>query len=241
MIGFVQGDILWVDGQEVCIFIGSEPQSGVGYVLKVTARTAESCERIIEEHDKSASLYVVPVVRDDSEVLYGFGTLVERKMFSNLLKTPGVGPAMALALLGAYPVGQLVRHLREGDVAALCAIPGVGKKTAERLIVDLRGTVESFMEKESVLNERLAGCVGNVSGSEVENEASSSEGEQENPSQLLGGNWGDRENDARIRSEAVEGLLALGYSRIEAFRFLEGAPPCESSDEMLRWALQHAK
>ena len=83
------------------------------------------------------------VVREDAHILYGFGTAEERTLFRNLLKVTGVGPRIALAILSGISASAFARCVVEQDAGALTRIPGVGRKTAERLIVEMRDRVEA--------------------------------------------------------------------------------------------------
>jgi holliday junction DNA helicase RuvA len=89
----------------------------------------------------TAELYTHLIVRDDALQLYGFATEEERDLFLLLLGVQSVGPKVALAVLGGGPPRELVRALAAGDVARLTAVPGIGKRTAERIVVELREKV----------------------------------------------------------------------------------------------------
>ena len=84
------------------------------------------------------TLRTVLVVREDGWALFGFDEEYERDVFQRLLGTTGVGPRLALALVSALGGARVVRSVREGDIAALCTVPGVGKKTAERIVLELK-------------------------------------------------------------------------------------------------------
>jgi len=84
------------------------------------------------------TLRTVLVVREDGWALFGFDEEYERDVFQRLLGTSGVGPRLALALVSALGGARVVRSVREGDIAALCTVPGVGKKTAERIVLELK-------------------------------------------------------------------------------------------------------
>lgn len=86
----------------------------------------------------SVSLRTVLVVRDDGWALYGFDEEHEREIFQRLLGATGVGPRLALALVSALGGGRVVRAVRDGDLGVLCTVPGVGKKTAERIVLELK-------------------------------------------------------------------------------------------------------
>lgn len=128
MIGSLRGEVLLRDGTEVLLEV-----SGVGYRLQTTPATAAGVS-VGEE----AFLHVHHHVREDAEVLYGFSGAEERKVFETLIGTHGVGPAMALAILSVHGPAALAEAVAAEDVGALCLVPGVGKKTAARLLVELR-------------------------------------------------------------------------------------------------------
>lgn len=104
----------------------------IGYQVLVTMATA-----VAHGIGDAVFVHVHEHIRDDAHVLYGFTDRSERATFSILLNTHGVGPAMALAILGTHDPGDLARIVSDRDLAALTLVPGVGKKTAERLLVEL--------------------------------------------------------------------------------------------------------
>lgn len=119
--------------------------NGVGYELRVPLSTFFG----LPDEGKVVRLRVHTHVREDAFLLFGFGTELERAVFRLLLGASGVGPKLALAILSGLPVERLVPALRAGDLAALVGIPGVGKKTAERIVVELRdrvGAIEAAAE-----------------------------------------------------------------------------------------------
>ncbi len=110
--------------------------AGVGYRVQVTAHTLDRLRL-----DGEALLYTHHHVRETEEKLFGFLAREERQAFEGLLKANGVGPTLALAVLATHPAPRLARILADDDLAALCEVPGVGKKTAQRLLVDLRSSL----------------------------------------------------------------------------------------------------
>ncbi len=107
--------------------------SGVGYECFVPTRTLAE----LPQPGQPVELHTSLVVREDGQALYGFTSSEERRVFQRLLQATGIGPKLALAMLSQHPGERLVRSIRERDIAALVAVPGVGKKTAERLVVEL--------------------------------------------------------------------------------------------------------
>jgi Holliday junction DNA helicase RuvA len=105
----------------------------VGYECFVPTRTLAD----LPHPGQPVELHTSLVVREDGQTLYGFTTAEERRVFQRLLQASGIGPRLALAMLSLHPSERLVRSIRERDIAALVAVPGVGKKTAERLVLEL--------------------------------------------------------------------------------------------------------
>ena len=129
MIGSLRGQVLErsLDGT-VLLEVG-----GVGYVVTVTPRTLAELEPTT-----TVFLHVHHHIREDAQTMFGFATGEERATFQTLIATHGVGPALAMAILATHPPTALVDIVADGDVAALTLVPGVGKKTAERLLVELK-------------------------------------------------------------------------------------------------------
>ena len=112
--------------------------AGVGYGVSVPLSTFDRLPPLGEV----ATLYVHHVVREDDELLFGFHTERERSFFKALLAISGVGPKLALSVLSGLTPGELATAIAEGDVRRLSSISGVGKKTAERIIVELKDKVD---------------------------------------------------------------------------------------------------
>ncbi len=129
MIGSLRGEILErdLDGS-VLIEVG-----GVGYVVNVSARALAEMEP-----STTAFLYVHHHIREADQQLFGFLTRDERITFQTLIGTHGVGPALGMAIMATHPPSALVDIVASQDVASLTLVPGVGKKTAERLLVELK-------------------------------------------------------------------------------------------------------
>jgi Holliday junction DNA helicase RuvA len=113
---------------------------GVGYELAIPRSVYERLPTVGQE----VELRVHQLVREDAVLLFGFLEEVERTVFSRLLGASGVGPRLALSLLSALPAGRLVRAIREKDISALTAVSGVGRKTAERLALDLASKLDDI-------------------------------------------------------------------------------------------------
>ena len=134
MIGSVRGTLLErLPSGEVLIEV-----SGLGYRVIVAPSTAASLGDIGSE----AFLHTHHHRREDAETLYGFPSSEQRMVFEALLSAHGVGPALALGIMSVHPPASLVRVLADDDIDALCLVPGVGKKTAARLLIELKSRLD---------------------------------------------------------------------------------------------------
>jgi Holliday junction DNA helicase RuvA len=148
MIGSLRGVVVErLGGDSVLLEVG-----GVGYVVHVTPRTLAELEPTTP-----AFLHVHHHVREDAQLLYGFARRDERRTFQVLIETHGIGPSMAMAILATHSPRALVDIVAGGDVGALTLVPGVGKKTAERLLVELRDKLDVPVLDSGVTE---AGAVG---------------------------------------------------------------------------------
>jgi Holliday junction DNA helicase RuvA len=135
MIGSLRGTVLErIVPSTVLVEVG-----GVGYLVVVAPRVFAELEPTT-----SCFLHVHHHIREDSQTLYGFTTRDDRQCFDVLLGAHGIGPAMAMAILGTHSPRGLHNIVITSDVGALTMVPGVGKKTAERLLVELRGKFDVF-------------------------------------------------------------------------------------------------
>lgn len=129
MIAHVRGKLVAKDLDRVEIMT----QGGTGYELSVPLSVFEMLPKVGED----TALHTHLVVREDGWQLFGFGTVVEKRVFQRLLTASGIGPALALGMLSTLSADRLVRAIREKDIATLQGVPRVGRKKAERLILDL--------------------------------------------------------------------------------------------------------
>ena len=132
MIGSLAGVLAAKSPPHLLLEVG-----GVGYELEAPMSTFYSLPEIGQRTRLLTHLHV----REDAHVLYGFGTEEERRLFRSLIRVSGVGPKIALALLSGLSVAAFTRCVQSEDVAALTRVPGVGRKTAERLIVEMRDRI----------------------------------------------------------------------------------------------------
>jgi holliday junction DNA helicase RuvA len=129
MIGSVRGRIITKTPPQLTVDVG-----GLGYELEAPMSTFFLLPSVGEE----VRLLTHLVVREDAHILYAFGTEAERRLFRSLIKVSGVGPKIALALLSGISVEAFSLCVQNEDIAALTRVPGIGRKTAERLVVELR-------------------------------------------------------------------------------------------------------
>ena len=122
---------------------------GVGYEVLISLSTFAA----LPDEGKSVSLRIYTHVREDAIQLFGFHTDLERALFEQLIRVNGVGPRLAQALLSGVAPGDLVAVLARGDAASLCAVPGIGAKTAQRLVLDLRERAAVLAAREAPATE----------------------------------------------------------------------------------------
>lgn len=130
MIGRIQGVLIERQPPQIVLLA-----AGVGYEIDVPMSTFYDLPALQEE----VTLYTQLLVREDAHLLYGFATLSERTIFRMLIKVSGIGAKSALAILSGMNVDEFALAIRTDNVASLCTIPGIGAKTAERLVLELRG------------------------------------------------------------------------------------------------------
>ncbi len=207
MIGRITGILLEKQAPELLIDV-----QGMGYEVQVSLTTyfdLPSC-------GETVTLHTHFVVREDAQLLFGFAHQGERELFRTLIKVSGVGPKMALAILSGMTAQDFVRCVHNNDTATLVKLPGVGKKTAERLIVEVRDKLESFSDSFSKGHE--AGADGS-------------------PELPLSSKQSD------TIAEAESALIALGYKPQEAARMVnavvsDDGADAQTSEELIRLSLK---
>ena len=142
MIGRITGTLLGIEQQTALVDVG-----GVGYEIECPISTL--CE--LPTVGKTVTLLTHFVVREDAQLLFGFLTHDDRESFRILIKISGVGPKLAIGVLSGLSGEELAEAVERDDVATLTRIPGVGKKTAERLLVELRGRMTSTGHTKSLV------------------------------------------------------------------------------------------
>jgi holliday junction DNA helicase RuvA len=179
--------------------------NGIGYEIQAPMSTIYQ----LPELGQPLSLWIHLQVREDAHTLYGFYEERERSLFKALIKVSGVGPKMALAILSGIEVSRFIECVDQRDTALLVRLPGVGKKTAERLIIEMAGKLESNNADHESFSRKLFS----------------------EPATLTSAHFAEE--------EAISALISLGYKPPEATRAItrvlfEGA----NSQELIRRALQ---
>ena len=206
MIGLLRGTVVVRTGEgEVIIDVG-----GVGYRVAVTPAAAAAL--VVSGSGAEATLYVHTHVREDAIVLYGFVHDDERRCFEVLLGSHGVGPALALAIMASLSPAALSTAVLEEDLDTLCTVPGVGRKTAARLLIELKSRLDL---PDLSLGAGSAGVGAGV------------------------GAGGTGAGSTRTsRAEARAALSELGYAPDEIRGALDGLRDDVGVEEMLRLALR---
>ena len=137
MIGRLRGKLIVKRAPQLLVDV-----NGVGYEVEAPMSTFYNLPELGDE----VLLHTHMVVREDAQLLYGFSSEAERSFFRNLIKINGVGAKMGLAILSGMSADAFARCVHENDVASLVRLPGVGKKTAERLIVEMKDKLDKFEE-----------------------------------------------------------------------------------------------
>ena len=140
MIGFLKGRLAVKQPPMLLVDV-----NGVGYELEAPMSTFYG----LPATGEPVALFTHLVVREDAHILYGFGTEGERRLFRALLKVSGVGPKLGLGLLSGASVEEFLRIIETEDIPLLTRIPGIGRKTAERLIVEMRDSVQKLGQSSS--------------------------------------------------------------------------------------------
>ena len=190
MFDFIEGEIMAKEQQRLVLKTG-----GVGFLLKASNQTMSA----LPAAGNTAMVFTNLQIREDDISLYGFASREERAFFDMLIQVTGVGPKLALAILSAYPALKVKQALIMGDLALLTSISGIGKKTAQRLILELKDK----LDKERLFDEAGKGF-GAMSGV---------------GSAVSGASVGAGSEEV---SQAVAALEALGYTRSEIITAFTG-------------------
>jgi len=134
MIALLRGTLLEKHPNQAVIFAGSDAAGGVGYEVTIPVSTFSKLPAV----GAQATLRIHTHVREDMFALYGFLTLDEKTLFERLIGVSNIGPGLAIKVLSGMAIDELINGIRRGEVDRLVRIPGVGKKTAERMVLELR-------------------------------------------------------------------------------------------------------
>ena len=204
MIGRLRGIVIEKQPPEVLLEVG-----GIGYEVQMPM----SCFYELPQVGQEAIIFTHFVVREDAQLLYGFNKKSERELFREVIKANGVGPKLGLAILSAMTASQFVRSVELEDVTTLVKIPGVGKKTAERLVVEMKDRLKGWGEGDLF----TAALDTAASNAEIQHPAT----------------------QARAEDEAVSALIVLGYKpQVAAKVVAQVAQPEMTSEAMIRDALR---
>jgi Holliday junction DNA helicase RuvA len=132
MIGFIKGNLISAKPTQLLIDV-----NGVGYLCNISINTFEKIS-----DQKSVSLFIHTHVKEDSITLFGFHSESEKIMFELLISVSGVGPKIALSILSGIQIDDLKNAILQADISRISAVPGIGRKTAERLILELKNKVD---------------------------------------------------------------------------------------------------
>ena len=208
VIGRLRGMLVEKNSPEILIEC-----AGVGYEVTMPMTSIYA----LPELEQQATIYTHFVVREDAQLLYGFANKVERKLFRLLIKVNGVGPTLALAILSNMSADQFVSCVRHDDISAIVKIPGVGKKTAERLLIEMRDRLKDWQAQQIHL----------VNDDGVIPEQLSAELSQETT--FVNDNKGD----------AINALVSLGYKQVQADKAVKSVyNRGMSSENIIRDALK---
>ena len=148
MIGCLIGKVFALEAPTVLLNV-----NGVGYEIDTPLSTFCQLQK-----GQKVTLWTHLVVREDAQQLYGFSDAQEKIIFRTLLKVNGVGPKMALGILSTLSIDMLIHTVENGDVKTLVKVPGVGTKTAERLMIELRDRFKAFSSKATANNAGYLEC-----------------------------------------------------------------------------------
>lgn len=204
MIGLIRGTLLEKQPPEILI-----EAAGVGYEIQLPMTSFYQLPEVGQE----AKVYTHFVVREDAQLLFGFADKSERALFRELIKVNGVGPKLALTILSGMSASQFIQCVSHDDVTTLVKLPGVGKKTAERLLIEMRDRLKKLLEQQSSSVSPTTAVPLPVESTFVVLESA--------------------------KEEAISALLALGYKSAQATKaintvFKDGM----SSEELIRESLR---
>ncbi|MBD5543145.1 MAG: Holliday junction branch migration protein RuvA [Lachnospiraceae bacterium] len=206
MIGYLRGEIAEIAEDVVVLDV-----HGVGYNVRISSDFAARLPGV----GAQVKIFTYTYVKEDAFLLYGFPSREELDLFKKMLSVGGIGPKGALGILSVLSAADLRLAIYSGDAKMISKAPGIGKKTAERLILDLRDkiTLEDALDSIGALSEGAEGIDAAASGM----------------------------TDNQIKADAIEALVALGYSRSDTIKAVQKVAITESTttEDILKEALKH--
>lgn len=202
MIGRLRGILIEKQPPELLIEV-----NGIGYEVQMPM----SCFYELPNIGEEAIIYTHFVVREDAQLLYGFNTVKERALFREVIKANGVGPKLGLGILSGMTASQFVASVEREDISTLVKLPGVGKKTAERLVVEMKDRLKGWSAGDLFTPFTDAAPIDSVA----------------------------QTSQSSAEEEAVSALLALGYKPVQASKVVSQVmKPEMSSEQLIREALK---
>jgi len=202
MIGLLKGVLIEKKSPQLLVEV-----AGVGYEVELPTSNFYQLPGLGEK----VVLYTHFVVREDAQLLYGFLQACDRALFRLLIKVNGVGPKVGLSILSSMEAADFVRSIQAQDVASLTQLPGIGKKMAERLVIELKSRLEDWW-LESGVGEAISGLAGksNAHGA------------------------------GKVIQDAITALVSLGYKPYLASQAINKIKDqAETSEQLIRLALQN--
>ncbi|NMP32622.1 Holliday junction branch migration protein RuvA [Thalassotalea sp. M1531] len=203
MIGRLRGTLVEKLPPEVLIEC-----NGVGYEVHVPMTTLYALPEVNEE----TIIYTHFVVREDAQLLYGFANKVDRKLFRLLIKASGVGPKLAIAILSGMSAEQFVSCVAHDDASTIVKIPGIGKKTAERLLIEMRDRIKDWQSESLTPATDAAPLDLSIESTLIVSDA---------------------------KGDALNALVSLGYTQAQADKAIKAIySKDKSSEELIKLALK---
>jgi len=197
MIGRIRGELIEKQPPDILVDV-----CGVGYEIQMPM----SCFYQLPEVGEEVVICTHFVVREDAQLLFGFNTKHERHLFRELIKTNGVGPKLALAILSGMSAAQFINCVKEGDTTTLIKLPGVGKKTAERLVIELKDRLKNWSANDLFTPVTETSSLDDPFLTEKKQD---------------------------VREEAISALVVLGYKQAQAEKVVSQVIKSEMTSEML--------
>ena len=208
MIGYLRGQVVEKTPPFLLIDV-----AGIGYEVEASLSTFSKLSI-----NSESILYTHLVVREDAQLLYGFSNSSERDLFRELIKINGIGPKMGLSILSVLDIKSLIYCVQKSDISILTRVPGIGKKIAMRLLVEIQGRIDKWITESNDFSDTI------LSGNNQDTLVSR-----------------DRQHEAAdATTDATHALISLGYKRYEARKVLDTIKNKDnlSTDELIRQALK---